>query len=114
MKTCAHLGSDRPLKKDLYDYVVGNVAKYWKELGVQLLRSDKTNELEIIETNYPHDVVRCCKCLLEKWLESSVDATWNQLIEALKSPSVQLNYFAKELEQRLKPECKIIAVYVNW
>ena len=98
--------------KDLYDHVVSNVAKNWKDVGVQLLRSDQTHELNILETNYPQDVVRCCKCALEKWLESSVDATWNQLIEALRSPSVRLDHFASELEQRLKPECKIIAMYL--
>ena len=85
---------------------------YWKELGVQLLRSDQTNQLGIIATNHPQDVVGCCKCVLEKWLESSVDATWNQLIKALRRPSIQLNYFASKLEQRLKPECKIIAMYL--
>ena len=98
--------------KDLYDHVVGSVAKKWKELGLQLLQPDQINELGITEANYPQDVVLCCKCVLEKWLESSVDATWNQLIEALKRPSIQLNYFASELEQRLKPKCKIIAMYL--
>ena len=113
MKTSrSHIGSDRPVLKDLYDHVVGSVTKKWKELGLQLLQPDQINELGIIETNYPHDVVLCCKCVLEKWLESSLDATWNRLIEALKRPSVRLNYFARELEQRLKPECKVIAMYL--
>ena len=96
--------------RDLYVHVVGSVAENWKDVGVQLLRSDQAYQLGIIETNYPQDVVRCCKRVLEKWLQSSVDATWNQLIEALRRPSVGLNYFASELEQRLKPECKIIAM----
>ena len=55
-----------------------------EELGAQLLRSDQTNELDIIATNHPQNVAGCCKCVLEKWLESSVGATWNQLIEALR------------------------------
>ena len=107
-----HIGSDRPKLKDLYNHVVGSVAKNWKTVGVQLLRSDQTDELDIIETNHPQDVVRCCQCLLKKWLDSSVDATWNQLIKALRCPSVRLNHFASKLEQRLKPECKIIAMYL--
>ena len=98
--------------KDLNDHVVGRVAKKWKELGAQLLRSDQTYVLDIIATNHAQDVVCRCQCVLEKWLESSVDATWNQLIEALRRPGVGLNYFARELEQRLKPECKIIAMYL--
>ena len=95
--------------KDLYNHVVCNVANKWKELGMQLLRSDQTNELEIIETNYPQDVVRSCNCVLKKWLDTSLAATWDQLIEALKR--IQLDHFASELEQRLKPECKIIVMY---
>ena len=84
---------------------MSNVAQKWHELGVQLLRSDQTNELDIIAANHPQDVVDCCKCVLKIWLESSVGATWNQLIEILKR--IQLDYFASELEQRLKSECKI-------
>ena len=82
-----------------------NVADKWRELGIQLLRSDQTNELGIIAANHPQDVVSRCQCVLEKWLETNVDATWNQLIEALKR--IQSVYLASELEQRLKPECKI-------
>ena len=95
--------------KDLYDHVAGNVAKYWKEFGIQLLRSDQTNELDIIATNYPQDDVRCCNCVLEKWLETSPAATWDQLIKALKR--IQLDCFASELEQKLEPEGKIIVMY---
>ena len=88
-----------------------NVAQEWRKLGVQLLRSDQTNQLGIIAANNPQDVVRRCQCVLEKWLETSVpDATWNQLIEALKK--IQLDYHASELEKKLKPECKIIAMYL--
>ena len=91
---------------------MGSVARNWREVGFRLLRSDQTYQLGIIEANYPQDDVRCCKRVFETWLESSVDATWNQLIEALRCPSVQFKYLASELEQRLKPECKIIAMYL--
>ena len=50
------------------------------------------------------------QCVLEKWRETSVGAMWNQLIEALKR--IQLDYFVSELEKKLKPECKIIAMYL--
>ena len=98
--------------RDLYVHVVGSVAENWKDVGVQLLRPDQTYQLGIIETNYPQDAVRCCKCVLEKWLETSQRgiATWDQLIKALKR--IQLDHFASELEQRLKPECKVIAMYL--
>ena len=87
--------------------MVNDVAGKWKELGVQLLRSDQENRLNIIAVDHPHDAVSCCKCVLEKWLDTTTDATWNQLITALRSPSVQLDYLASQLEQMLSTECKI-------
>ena len=78
--------------------------------GVQLLRSDLTHELSIIAADHSQDVVGRCHCVLEKWLETDVDATWRHLIEALKQ--IQLDYFASKLEKKLKSECKIIAMYL--
>ena len=75
----------------------------WNELGVQLLRSDLTNELDVIAANHSQDVVGHCQCVLKKWLETNVDATWRHLIEALKQ--IQFDYVASELEKKLKPEC---------
>ena len=34
-------------------------------------------------------------------------ATWNQLIKALRSPNIQLDYLASQLEQMLNTECKV-------
>ena len=73
---------------------------------MQLLRPDQSNVLNEIEADY-HNVNTCCKRVFQRWLETSVDTTWNQLIEALKRPSVQLYYFASQLEKNLIPECKI-------
>ena len=101
------VGSDRPLLKDLYDHVVNNVAGKWRDLGVQLLRPDQEKMLDIIAADHPHDVVGCCKCVLNKWLNTTTDATWNELIRALRSPSVQLDYLAGQLEQMMITECKI-------
>ena len=83
------------------------VAAKWRELGVQLLRSDQTNELDIIAANYPQDVVGRCQRVIEKWWDTNTGATWNQLIAVLKGPSVQLDHFAGKLEQMLTPECKL-------
>ena len=83
------------------------VADRWRDLGVRLLRSDQERMLDIIEADHPRDVVSCCKCLFGKWLDTSEDATWNMLIRALRSPSVQLDYLAGQLENMLITECKI-------
>ena len=87
---------------ELYDRVVIKVAHKWKDLLLQLLPSDQSNWLNIIATNHPNDAVCCCKCGFEKWLEITEDATWNQLVKALRSPGVQLNAFANQLEQMIR------------
>ena len=87
--------------------MVNNVAAKWRDLGVQLLRADQEKMLDIIAANHPHDVVSCCKCVLKKWLDTTNDATWNELIRALRSPSVQLDYEAGQVEQIMYTKCKI-------
>ena len=107
MVYCLYTGSDRPSLKDLDDHVVTNVASKWRDLGVQLLRPDQETILDIIEKDYPHDAASCCKRVLEKWLDKTTDATWNELIRALRSPSVQLDHVASKLEQKMITECKL-------
>ena len=106
------IGSDKPLLKDLYVHVVNRVAPKWKDLGIQLLRPDQEKMIDTIEANCPHDVLNCCKRLLKKWLDTTIDATWNELMRALRRPSVQLDYLADQLEQMLIPECKTYS-YIN-
>ena len=75
-----------------------NFAHKWEDVADQLLPDE--NMVKVIEKDHPNDAVKCCKCVLDKWFETK-DATLNQLISALKSPSVQLDSFADQLEQQL-------------
>ena len=54
--------------------------------------------------------------VFEKWLETNADDTWNVLIKALRSPTVQLNYLASQLEKMLMTECEICmhTTYFMW
>ena len=99
--------SDRPSLRVLYDHMVNRVAGKWKDLGVQLLSPEM---VDIIAADHPHDVVSCCQCVLKKWLDTTTDATWNQLIKALRSPSVQMDYFAGQLEQMLITQRKFYVI----
>ena len=102
-----YVGSDRPLLEDLYGHVVEEAAHKWKDLAVQLLPYNTLSVLDIIEVDYCRDTVSCCKFVLKKWLQTAEDATWNELIRALRSPRVQLNYLAGELEQIMLGKCEI-------
>ena len=105
--TVVRPGDHRPLLKDLHDHVVLRVASKWKDLGVQLLRTDQQEALRIIELDYPRDTVECCKCVLNKWLDTTTDATWSQLISALRSPTVQLDYLATQIENMMVMEVRL-------
>ena len=86
--------------------MVYNAAIKWRDLGVQLLRPDQEKMLDIIAADHPHDVVSCCKSVLKKWLDTTSDATWNEFIRALRSPGVQLDYLAGQLEQMMITKCE--------
>ena len=46
------LGCDRPLERDLNNHVIPEVADKWREIGVELLDTDSTKELDIINSNH--------------------------------------------------------------
>ena len=49
------------------------------------------------------DVVRCCQEMFAKWLETEENASWDQLLKALRSSSIQLTHLANQIEQILDP-----------
>ena len=95
------LENDRPSRIDLNIHVVPSVAIKWKALGEVLLHRDivETGYLEIIEKDNPKDVMECCKQMFIKWLETDKDASWERLITALQSSSVQLDFLAEQIKK---------------
>ena len=51
------------------------------------------------------DPVRCCQEMFTKWLQTQENASWDQLLEALRSPSVQLKNLANQIDQMILGEC---------
>jgi len=75
---------------------------------VQLLDPPSDSSLDIIKEDNPLNVRGRCKCVLQKWLDKNPDASWNQLIEALRSPCVELDYLADQIEHKLNKTSKNI------
>ena len=50
--------------------------------------------------------------MFKKWLETQENASWDQLLEALRSPSVQLMTLANQIDQMLVG--KDMYCYMNW
>ena len=75
-------------------------ATIWRDLGLELLPYKHYEELDIIQFSYPSDCVQCCMDVFKKWLEITEDASWNELIRALRR--VQLYLLANRLERMIR------------
>ena len=85
--------------KVLNRHVIPLVATRWYDLGLELLETQHEKELEIIEVGN-NEVKTCCRKMFSKWLETQSDnASWDQLIQAVKN--IELNDVANDIEQLL-------------
>ena len=81
--------------------MVPRVTPQWFELGVKLLNEDQESHLDIISSHYANDSRTCCEKMLWHWLDTNTNATWEQLIAALRSPAIELFVVAADLEKML-------------
>ena len=80
-------------------HVIKDIASKWYEVGL-ILHKDEII-LREIETNYSNDDTECCKAMLQLWLiRKGHNATWNQLIEDLRSINESV---ASKIESKLMP-----------
>ena len=101
MSVYALLVKSKPTKKKLLDHVIPNVTSRWYILGVKLLKEDQESHLDVIESNHAGDNETCCMKMFWYWLNTNTDATWEQLIVALRSSAVKLPVVADDLEKML-------------
>ena len=76
------------------------MAPHWFDLGIQLLNENQEVYLDLIQSNYPNDNKRCCKEMFWYWLQTHPNASWQQLIESLKSEALELPTIAADIEAR--------------
>ena len=87
--TCVHYACDvtgRPNMKQLREVMrIENIKiiTSWRELGLELLVSN--NALAVIKANNPNNVTACCSEMFDKWLNRTPDASWSQLVTALRN-----------------------------
>ena len=95
--------------------MVPHVTPQWYLLGVKLLKEEQETQLDIIESNHAGDNKKCCMDMFRYWLNANTDASWEQLIEALRSPAVELPVVAADIEKMLtgmaswliNPDCMV-------
>ena len=78
-------GNERPKLKELDNYVVIKCATAWMELGRNLKIDEKL--LNIIEKDNPHSCENCCSKMLYEWLDSTPEASWQILLDAMQNLS---------------------------
>ena len=91
--------NSKPTKRKILDHVVPHVTPRWYVLGVKLLKEDQESHLDVLKLNHAGDNKMCCMEMFWYWLNTNTDASWQQLIEALRSPAVELPVVAADLEK---------------
>ena len=82
-------------------HVRDSVGLKWHDLGIELLDSKDVEKLDIIEANHQSDQSKCCVKMFKLWLSRQPSASWNQLIEALRQPDIELDALATRIERML-------------
>ena len=70
-------------------------------MGIELLAEEDVQALDEIQRNNPRDASTCCTKMFQLWLERQPDASWKQLVEALREPNIEMNELANTIEQKL-------------
>ncbi|XP_065908030.1 uncharacterized protein [Dysidea avara] len=79
------------------------ISKNWFDLGVELI-NDSANELNNLQENHPKDAEKCCSKMFQLWLKKCSEATWNQLIKALRVLGIEMFELANKIESMLLME----------
>ena len=73
------------------------VCHKWKDVGDELGIDDTSlKSIEVRCRNIPED---CYRELLQNWIQSTGDANWEKLIQALKNRTVEFNHLSNKLEK---------------
>ena len=64
---------------------ISGLAARWLDLGRELLTDDTVGVSDVIKADHPNDASACCNKIFVKWLELQPDASWSQLITALRN-----------------------------
>ena len=64
-----------------------------------LLQEEQEAHLILIQTTHGSDARKCCLAMLQYWMSTNPEATWHQLVTALRSPGVDLTTVASDIEK---------------
>ena len=88
--------SNRPMLKQL-NKLKKSIAFKWYDLGIELLEPENIRKLDEIQSNNPRDASTCCTKMFQLWLDKQPEASWEQLIKALRD--IDLNEVGNAVEE---------------
>ena len=77
---------------------MAQIAPNWYEVGAKLLEVEQESHLKLIRTDHGSDARKCCLAMLQFWMDTDPEATWHDLVMALRSPGVDLSRAASDIE----------------
>ena len=95
-----YLAHSVPNSQQLLSFVIPQVASKWYEVGVMLLKAEQEQQLRQIKSDHGHDVKKSCLEMFEYWRQTHPEANWYHLVAALKSPGVELQVVAADIEKK--------------
>ena len=96
------IDSSKPLLKDLYNIVIPKVANDWYDLAIQLFDESQLPRLDEIRSTYSNNRREGCVEMLKYWLKITPEASWDNLIHALRAPGLELLAIADDVEKKVK------------
>ena len=96
INTCVH-STDPPTLSDLIEHVGSSCSTKWYNLGLRL--GVNTHTLDQIEEDCQRKSNEACRKMFQAWLREKRSGTWNDVISALNSRSVNEGGVAEELEE---------------
>ena len=80
--------------------MIQRVTTHWRSIGTELLtKKYDTSKLGNIKESNPNNHEQCCREMFDHWLDKYENATWNDLLKALRSTAVGLNAVASDVEK---------------
>ena len=88
----------RPTLKQL-NKLKKSVSYNWYDLGIELLEPEDLRKLDEIRKDSPGDTSMCCTKMFQLWLDRQLEASWEQLIQALRG--IDLDEVANTTKSKL-------------
>ena len=88
------------------EHVLPLVATKWHDLGLELMDACIEDEQLLLEIKKNHAGAcnECCREMFKLWIDiQAASASWNQLIQALREPNLELTEVAVKIERMLQP-----------